>query len=316
MVGLMNTVNASLTVLLVNFIFIIFSFKLFDSVSAATLKDFVVYELQPGMRVNGSNQRLAIFCYAGVPKHFLHTFQTAKLHINLDPSKIDHYEGPTPDLVWKAYEEARLAWTFDPLSWKRNDFTLNPFNTSCIGVISTQEYFASLIIIRVDQMKLAMFLSGLVMFCLAPRLSRNALFFYLCGVIVGISTSLLLLFYLVHKMLPKSRLLYGLALGCSTLGILVFHSLWHYVHNIIFEYSNQVLTYILVTGFVSFVMCYRMGPPTDPRSRNIIKWTIQALSLALMFYSSFFKELVSAIMTLIVVLHYFPPRLSEKAISY
>nr|CAD7264876.1 unnamed protein product [Timema shepardi] len=126
-----------------------------------------------------------------------------------------------------------------------------------------------------DQMKLAMFLSGLVMFCLAPRLSRNALFFYLCGVIVGISTSLLLLFYLVHKMLPKSRLLYGLALGCSTLGIFVFHSIWLYVHSIIFEYSNQVLTYILVTGLVSFVMCYRMGPPTDPRSRNIIKWTIQ-----------------------------------------
>nr|CAD7260306.1 unnamed protein product [Timema shepardi] len=79
MVGLMNTGNASITVLLVNFIFIVFSFKLFDSVSAATLKDFVVYELQPGMRVNGSNQRLAIFCYAGVPKHFLHIFQTAKL---------------------------------------------------------------------------------------------------------------------------------------------------------------------------------------------------------------------------------------------
>nr|CAD7590038.1 unnamed protein product [Timema genevievae] len=205
----------------------------------------------------------------------------------------------------------------------------------------------------------------------------NALFFYLCGIIVGISTSLLLLFYLVHKMLPKSRLLYGLALGCSTLGIFVFHSLWQYVHSIIFEYSNQVLTYILVTGLVSFVMCYRMGPPTDPRSRNIIKWTIQscsipshmhsawrqtfnspvlfshtnllisifyqpersigrtmlarqqdaiseiyailgkmALSLALIFYSSFFKELVSAIMTLTAVLHYFPPGLSEKAISY
>nr|CAD7203325.1 unnamed protein product [Timema douglasi] len=219
------------------------------------------------------------------------------LHINLDPSKFDYYEGPTSNLVWKAYEEARHAWTFDPLSWKRNDFTLNPFNTSCIGVISTQEYFASLTIIP-------------------PRLSRNALFFYLCGVIVGISTSLLLLFYLVHKMLPKSRLLYGLALGCSTLGIFVFHSIWLYVHSIIFEYSNQVLTYILVTGLVSFVMCYRMGPPTDPRSRNIIKWTIQALSLALMFYSSFFKELVSAIMILTAVLHYFPPGLSEKAISY
>ncbi|CAG2059000.1 unnamed protein product, partial [Timema podura] len=129
------------------------------------------------------------------------------------------------------------------------------------------------IVDSMDQMKLAMFLSGLVMFCLAPRLS--SLFFYLCGIIVGISTSLLLLFYLVHKMLPKSRLLYGLALGCSTLGIFVFHSLWQYVHSIIFEYSNQVLTYILVTGLVSFVMCYRMGPPTDPRSRNIIKWTIQ-----------------------------------------
>nr|CAD7590039.1 unnamed protein product [Timema genevievae] len=39
-----------------------------------------------------------------------------RLHINLDPSKFDHYEGPTPDMVWKAYEEARLAWTFDPLA--------------------------------------------------------------------------------------------------------------------------------------------------------------------------------------------------------
>nr|CAD7264877.1 unnamed protein product [Timema shepardi] len=43
---------------------------------------------------------------------------------------------------------------------------------------------------------------------------------------------------------------------------------------------------------------------------------MRALSLALMFYSSFFKELVSAIMILTAVLHYFPPGLSEKAISY
>nr|CAD7442710.1 unnamed protein product [Timema bartmani] len=323
-------------------------------------------EIEPGMRVNGSNQRLEIFCYAGVPKHFLHIFQTAKvrngsirkyntvlkyseaamaaaldsikggmpLHINLDPSKFDHYEGPTPDTVWKAYEEARLAWTFDPLSWKRNDFTLNPFNTSCIGVIATREARS---LTPADKMQSVNqeweeFKKSLVgaaeEVCetkLRARIEHNALFFYLCGIIVGISTSLLLLFYLVQKMLPKSRLLYGLALGCSTLGIFVFHSLWQYVHSIIFEYSNQVLTYILVTGLVSFVMCYRMGPPTDPRSRNIIKWTIQmlnyymgnrALSLALIFYSSFFKELVSAIMTLTAVLHYFPPGLSEKAISY
>ena len=44
------------------------------------------------------------------------------------------------------------------------------------------------------------------------------------------------------------------------------------------QYQNFMITYITVTGFISFIICYRFGPVTDIRSKNLIQWTIQVKS--------------------------------------
>lgn len=43
----------------------------------------------------------------------------------------------------------------------------------------------------------------------------------------------------------------------------------------------------MLTGAVSFGVCYRMGPVENPRSINLIQWTMQAFALVLIFCSSY-----------------------------
>lgn len=44
---------------------------------------------------------------------------------------------------------------------------------------------------------------------------------------------------------------------------------------ILILYSKYILGYIVFSILVSFVICYRYGPVTNPKSINLIKWTLQ-----------------------------------------
>lgn len=44
---------------------------------------------------------------------------------------------------------------------------------------------------------------------------------------------------------------------------------------ILILYYKFILGYIIFSMFVSFVICYRYGPVTNPRSIDLIKWTLQ-----------------------------------------
>ncbi|KAI8439486.1 hypothetical protein MSG28_013257 [Choristoneura fumiferana] len=102
--------------------------------------------------------------------------------------------------------------------------------------------------------------AGLVTVWASRPLSSNPVFFYLCGVLLGVSASFMLLVYYVSKLLPRQ--------------------LWENVRSIVLSYQTYVFWYTLATGFVSFVVCYRVGPPTDRRSRNLVISSYQEASAA------------------------------------
>jgi uncharacterized membrane protein YcgQ (UPF0703/DUF1980 family) len=58
------------------------------------------------------------------------------------------------------------------------------------------------------------------------------------------------------------------------------------------QYRNYVIYYILVTALISFIICYRFGPVTNTRTKNIIQWLLQVNQK--MFYINiwfkFFKQ--------------------------
>jgi hypothetical protein len=71
--------------------------------------------------------------------------------------------------------------------------------------------------------------------------------------------------------------MYGFVIGGWTVGIYFLQLIWENLRLIIMQYQNHVLSYVVFTGLISFVVCYRLGPVTDHRSKNLIKWALQVL---------------------------------------
>ena len=55
------------------------------------------------------------------------------------------------------------------------------------------------------------------------------------------------------------------------------------------QYIHLLVGYVLVTGIISFAAVYRMGPPSNPRTINLIQWAMQLVSLVMVVMSSYHK---------------------------
>ncbi|RZC32809.1 transmembrane protein 194A, partial [Asbolus verrucosus] len=245
-----------------------------------------------------------IFCYAGKPKYLIHIWQSVVLDHPTDD--YTQYDGPSPEAVENEYIEHRYTWNFNVFSTKQKQIQLDPFNQSCIGIESGNKYTIFLNVIRIDYWKVLLLLIGISLFLSANKLSRNTLFYYLCGITLGICTSFLILIYFVSKLFPKKPVMYGVAACGWTVGIYILQLLWDNIRVILLNYKTYVLWYALITGVISFIICYRWGPVENERSRNLIRWTLQGLGLGAMFWSTHFQE--AAMGQIVALKKKFPPK--------
>ncbi|KAK3928827.1 Nuclear envelope integral membrane protein 1 [Frankliniella fusca] len=264
------------------------------------------------------SRELQTYCYNGRPKHILHLWQTVFLRIRSTDDNFEVYDGDSPEAVRMAYEQHRSSWGFHVL-WgqqRANEIKLPAFNRSCIGISSYSDYSVHLHVIRVDYWRVLLLLSGLLLFISAPRLCENSLFYYICGISFGITASAFIVTYFISKLLPGKKFLVSpFLLGGSAVGIYLWRMIWENLRFILVEYRQFVLSYFGITGLISFVICYRYGPVTDKRSKNLIKWSLQILSLVMVFLSSQFQEATIAIVLLLFALYKFPRSLVSKARS-
>lgn len=82
---------------------------------------------------------------------------------------------------------------------------------------------------------------------------------------------------LIHILYFQKPVVYGFVIGGWTVGIYLLQLIWENLRLIMIQYQTHVLSYVVFTGLVSFVVCYRIGPVTDQRSKNLIKWALQVL---------------------------------------
>lgn len=253
---------------------------------------------------------LNIFCWTGRPKLILHYLETANLHFDIDNEDFLQYQGPDPDSVLQDIENKKSLFSLNILwSTKRDLVPLNVFNNTCVGVETAQEYKVVLQIIQYDTAKAIALCLGALLLFVSGRLSENSLFYYICGVSFGVVASFLILVYFVSKIFPRKVLMYGsLAFGWS----LVFYfgrMVWQNIQMLAQTYGEYLLYYCLFTGAVSFIICYRYGPPSDKRSKNLIKWCLQGVALAAIWTSSDLKE-AAAIVSLLLLAVYYSPKCS------
>lgn len=69
--------------------------------------------------------------------------------------------------------------------------------------------------------------------------------------------------------------MYGSIAGGWAIGMYFFQMLWENARVIMFSHQMYVFWYVCATGLISFLICYRIGPPTNRRSIDIIKWALQ-----------------------------------------
>lgn len=148
--------------------------------------------------------KFKIYCYAGGAKEFLQMLNSISLKIEIESDDYLSYAGYSKEDVEIARENHKSIFSFNFLTRnKKRDIKLNPFNQSCIGIETANEYKVFLSLIRMDLTKLILLISGVMLFFSSAKLSKNSLFFYMTGVLLGVFASFLILFWFCSKLIPK-----------------------------------------------------------------------------------------------------------------
>ncbi|XP_061124284.1 nuclear envelope integral membrane protein 1 isoform X2 [Syngnathus typhle] len=127
------------------------------------------------------------------------------------------------------------------------------------------------------------FLVGITLFLFANSLSRSQVFFYSAGMTTGMIASLIILFFILARLLPRKSPFYLLIVGGWSFSVYAIQLVCRNLHTILREHWPVALGYMGVVGFISFAVCYRYGPLVDDKSINILSWTLQLFGLLLIY---------------------------------
>ena len=152
--------------------------------------------------------------------------------------------------------------------------------------------------------------AGLVIFFMAPKLCRNTFFHYTTGISVGLLMSIVILTYLLQRRFKQSLFSWvGLAYSLS---VYLMTRTWFNIKEYLTEqYFHLVVGYVLAAGLISFAVIYRMGPPSDHRTLNLITWSMQLVAVVMVFLSSYHQTASTALILLIVTWAAIPARLKS-----
>ncbi|CAO1399861.1 unnamed protein product [Diamesa serratosioi] len=252
-------------------------------------------------------ERLNIYCYAGGAKNFVHMLLSVNLKVEIENNDFNTYAGYSVEDVELAHINHKSIFSLNFLTRnKKRDIALNPFNQSCVGIETRHEYKVFLNVIQLDLTKLMLLLGGIILFFSSEKLSRNYLFFYLTGVLLGVFASFLVLIWFCSKLIPKKPLMYGVLATGWTLMFYFATMIFENIQPILITYQSYVIWYFVGTGCISFIVCYRMGPPKNQRSKDLIKWGLQFISFIGIFFSSEFYEATIGIILSSLFLYYIP----------
>ena len=83
----------------------------------------------------------------------------------------------------------------------------------------------------------------------------------------------------------------------------------NYASEILLNNWHYVIGYVTIAGLISFAVLYRLGPVENPRTLDLIQWSIQLVALALVYFSFYQITEVAVVMVAMAICSYFlPPR--------
>ena len=154
-----------------------------------------------------------------------------------------------------------------------------------------------------------MTIGGVILFYYAPGLSRNVFFHYTTGVAGGVILSLVLVSYLIQRRFNLGHW----AWATYSLSVYFMTSIWFNIKSYLIDNHVYVLGYLVVSGALSFVVCYRTGPVENGRTLNLIQWSMQLFALVLIYLSSSHQVASLTIALAILLWSSIPDTLKTKA---
>merc|ERR1719228_1810972 len=233
-----------------------------------------------------SYDHLSTFCYSSVPPSLSLFWSSASMKMNLPSNNYQVYIGSNVTSVARLAQASESAWFYSQLPWRSKEFKLSPFENTCIGVQTNEEYTIALQWKHINYMMVMVTLSGIFLFWMAPTLCRNTFFHYTTGISLGLLMSVVLLTYLVQRRFKQSLFSWmGVAYSFS---VYLMTRTWFNIKEYMTEQHIHLLVgYVLITGIISFAIIYRMGPPSNPRTINLIQWAMQFVALVMVVMSSY-----------------------------
>jgi len=231
-------------------------------------------------------EHLSIFCYPSVPLSISLFWSSTSMKMDLPSNNYQVYMGPNVTSVVSLAQASQSAWLYSQLPWRSKEFKLSPFENTCIGVQTSEGYTISLQWKHVNYMMMAVTILGLALFWMSSTLCRNTFFHYTTGISLGLLMSIVLLTYLMQRRFKQS--LFSWVGVAYSLSVYLMTRTWFNIKEYLTEqYFPLVVGYVLVAGIISFAVVYRMGPPSNPRTINLIQWSMQFVSLVMVVMSSY-----------------------------
>ncbi|EFN86009.1 Transmembrane protein 194A, partial [Harpegnathos saltator] len=204
------------------------------------------------------------------------------MHLDINSEQYTLYYGETPNEIRQKYDQNNTSLTyFDDISiLNRSKIKINPFKDTCIGVYldssnksNESKYIMSITETSVDDVIITMMVTGILIFWYAQILSQKPEFYYVCGTLFGVIIFILILIYLAWKLMQKVNFTYLIAAGLMS--IFLVNIQLENNQLITEQYGKYITYYILITSLISFAICYRFGPVTNPRTKRITQWFLQ-----------------------------------------
>ncbi|GAA6216621.1 nuclear envelope integral membrane protein 1-like [Lates japonicus] len=251
--------------------------------------------------MSGSNR----FCYKNsIVPTWRHTWTRIQVNVwSSNVFKVETVEGE---------EELQQLDRFSFWSWfqgllreRQNETTINInlfSKKTCFKIDPSDKTLYTIKPLRkFDIYLFLVFLSGALLFVFADSLSRSQVFFYSAGMSTGMIASLIIVFFILARFLPKKSPFYVLIVGGWSFSVYAIQLVCRNLGVILREHWHMALGYVAVVGFISFAVCYRYGPLVDQKSINILSWTLQLFSLLLIYLGIQIQQVAFAIIVAALV---------------
>ncbi|KAF7994308.1 hypothetical protein HCN44_003398 [Aphidius gifuensis] len=277
--------------------------------------------MEPGDSVENNEPGLKIFCHNAKSKYLSHIWRTIMMSLHTDLDNYELYDGKSSTEVIEKHDINQRSWRFNWFGIKKNkQFHINLFEDTCIGIYTppynNYNYKMSMTLTVLDLLKVSLALSGTIIFWASKKLSRNTLFYYATGITLGVTFSILILIWFASKFFGRGKTMYVIASIGWAFSSWVLNGLWQNAQFILQQYKEYVIWYLIVSSVISFIICYRIGPITNSRTKHIIQWALQGLGLAMIYYSSHFHEASLSICVLLLFVYNFPMIAFHKSKKY